>query len=153
MKDIQATLLLIGEGPLRSKLEGVVSECGVSDRVHILGKVPDTTPYYQATDIFVLPSIEPAEAFGIVQLEAMAYGKAVVNTNIPSAVPGVSLHEVTGLTVSPRDAGALAKAINTLLYDEPLRDRYGAAGRVRVEQEFTNRVMTERTMALYERLL
>jgi len=153
MQDIQATLLVIGEGPLRASLEALVVEYAVSERVKILGSVPNVEPYMEAADVFVLPSIARTEAFGLVQLEAMVRGKPVVNTNIPSGVPFVSPHQISGLTVLPRDPAALAEAINQLLACPELRRRYGQAGRKRVEDEFSIASMVRQTMVIYEAVL
>ncbi len=150
MSGLKAHLLLAGEGPLRSQLEGLARDAGVADRVHFLGRVPDMVPYYQAADIFVLPSIARSEAFGMVQLEAMALGVPVVNTNLDTGVPFVSLHGLTGLTVAPADADALHSAIASLLADRDLAARFGAAAKLRVEQEFSLEVMVARTLTLYQ---
>jgi glycosyltransferase involved in cell wall biosynthesis len=88
-----------------------------------------------------------------VQLEAMACGKPVVNTNLDSGVPCVSLHGRTGLTVPPNDPLALAGAINKLLDDSELREAYGQAARARVDDEFNQDVMLERLVELYSRIL
>jgi rhamnosyl/mannosyltransferase len=155
MAGVSGTLLLIGDGPLRNQLRELSRESGVADRVHFLGPVPneDVVPYLQAADIFVLPSIENRESFGIVQLEAMACGKPVINTNLPSGVPYASLHGVTGLTVNPRDADALAQAMQALVRDPGLRARFGTAGRERVRSEFTVGIMARRTVELYRQVL
>lgn len=150
---LPATLLIIGEGPLRGALEAEAARLGVAERVHFVGNVPDPLPYYQACDIFVLPSVARSEAFGIVQLEAMACGKAVINTQIEgSGVTFVSRDGETGLTVPPADSEALGNAIARLLDDNALRTRLGKAGRLRVEQEFTAQKMVERTLEIYRQV-
>jgi rhamnosyl/mannosyltransferase len=153
MKDIDAHLLLIGDGPERHRLEAEARSIGVSERVHLLGWVEQTTPYYQACDIFVLPSISRNEAFGIVQLEAMACGKPVVNTQLRSGVPFVSVNGFTGVTVPPADSRALARAINVLL-DDPVRCMaYGVAAQARVEREFNLEKMVSETLRVYQQVL
>ena len=155
MRRLEARLMLVGDGPLRPSLEREARQHGVGDRVEFLGEMQprDIAPYYHACDLFVLPSIARSEAFGIVQLEAMACGKPVVNTRLASGVPSVSLDGVTGLTVAPADSDALAQAIGTLLGDRALRTRYGAAASRRVEIEFSIETMVRRTRDLYQRVL
>ena len=122
-----------------------VRNFGLSERVHFLGRVEQTTPYYHACDLFVLPSTGLSEAFGLVQLEAMACGKPVVNTQLRSGVPFVSANGVTGMTVPPGDSQTLARAINVLLDDPARRLAYGAAAQARVEREFTLDKMVSQT--------
>ena len=149
LADVDATLLIVGEGPLRAALERTAEAANVASRVHFLGRVENVVNYYRACDLFVLPSTERAEAFGLVQLEAMACGKPVINTWLPSGVPFVSLDDVTGLTVAPKSSAALADGIAQLLLDDDRRHRYGLAARRRVEEEFTYDVMIARTMDAY----
>ena len=110
---VAGTLLLVGDGPDRAELEAEATRLGVADRVAFLGSMPyqAVVPYYLAADAFWFPSNARSEAFGIVQVEAMACGCPVLNTAIPhSGVPWVSLHEETGLTVPMDDPIALAAA-------------------------------------------
>lgn len=139
MAEIDATLVVVGEGERRDALETAAQETGVSERVRFLGHVSEAQlhSWYDAADLFVLPSVEPSEAFGVVQLEAMAYGTPVVNTDLPTGVPWVSKDGETGLTVPPRDSAALATAITNLLDDDERRATYGRAARKRVESTFT----------------
>ena len=150
MRAVEGHLLIVGDGPLRGALEQRASALGVKGRVSLLGKVGDTVPYYQAAEVFALASVARSEAFGIVQLEAMACGKPVVNTRLDSGVPYVSRDGETGLTVPPAHAEAMAGAINRLLDDSDLRLRYGAAARARVESEFDQEVMVSRMLHLYD---
>lgn len=149
MRSVAAHLLIAGDGPLRSSLEGLAAECGLAGRVTLLGPVPDLRPYYHAADVFVLPSVARSEAFGIVQMEAMACGVPVVNTALDTGVPFVSPDGVTGLTVPPGDSDALAGAVTRLLDDMELRARLGAAGRARVESDLSAERMVERTLEVY----
>jgi rhamnosyl/mannosyltransferase len=151
MKEVSGTLLIIGDGPQRALLTREISANRVEGKVALLGEMQplEIAPYYHASDLFILPSIVRSEAFGIVQAEAMACGKAVVNTSIPSGVPFVSLDGVTGLTVAPCDAAGLSRAINRLLHDEDLRHRYGRAAMRRVDAEFSVEKMAGRIRSLY----
>ena len=153
MREVHGQALIIGQGPMRDALLAEAESAGVTDRVTLLGHVPDPVPYYHAAKVFALPSHLRSEAFGIVQLEAMAAGLPVVNARIPSGVPGVSLDTVTGITVPPGDPGALAAAINGLLDDPARSARLGEAGRRRVAEHYSLEGMTERTLALYRRVL
>ncbi|MGH7918125.1 MAG: glycosyltransferase, partial [Candidatus Binataceae bacterium] len=155
MCQVNAVLLLIGDGPLRRPLEREAHALGVGERVHFVGELQNdaTAAYYHAADVFVLPSVARSEAFGIVQLEAMAAGRPVINTRIDSGVPYVSIDGVTGLTVAPRAPETLAGAINRLLDDTALRAQYGAAAARRVREEFSLDLMARRTLALYHEVL
>jgi len=154
MADVRAIALIAGDGPLASALAAEAARFGVADRVALLGRVneADLKACYHACDVFVLPSVERSEAFGIVQLEAMVCGKPVVNTWLDSAVPHVSLDGVTGLTVPPNDPAALAVALNALLDDPERRATMGAAARRRVREEFSAELMARRTLEVYREI-
>lgn len=131
-------LFIAGDGILREELEDLAVRCGIGSRVHFLGTLTDDElrRAYADCDIFVLPSVKRSEAFGLVQLEAMASGKPVINTRLRSGVPCVSLHGKTGITVRPGDADMLAAAINRLASDSRLRQELGRRGRERVMEVF-----------------
>ena len=153
---VSGTLLLVGDGPERPALKAEAAALGVADRVVFLGSMPyrEIVPYYLAAEAFWFPSNARSEAFGLVQVEAMASGCPVLNTAIPhSGVPWVSPHEETGLTVPMDDPAALAAAARRLLEEPGLRDRLAAAGRRRAAREFDHRVMAGRSLDLYRRVL
>ena len=151
MTQVNGKLLIIGEGPLRGKLQNLIDSLGLGNKVFLLGKINgEITAYYHAADVFCLSSVERSEAFGIVQIEAMAAGLPVVNTRLQSGVPFVSLHEQTGFTVPPANPEALAAAINRLLDDQDLRRSFGRAAHQRAREEFSLETMTTRTLALYD---
>lgn len=155
MTQVTGRLLIVGEGPLESKLKALAAELGIADRVILLGKIDHQflVSCYHAAKVFALASIARSEAFGITQVEAMAAGLPVVNTRLDSGVPYVSLHERTGLTVPPKDPQALAAAINSLLDNEDRRLRFGSAARLRARQEFSVEVMVDRTLSLYDKVI
>jgi glycosyltransferase involved in cell wall biosynthesis len=149
-----AALLIVGGGPLEPQLRALSTERGISDRVVFLGSVSDKdlVNFFHACDLFVLPSVANTEAFGIVQLEAMACGKPVISTDLSTGVPFVNLHEKTGIIVPPANPEALAGAIDKLLGDTQLSTAYGEAGRKRVQSEFTTDVMVRRVLEVYREL-
>ena len=127
-------LFICGTGRLESELKAQAKGLPV----HFLGRLSDADlkAAFADCDIFVLPSVERSEAFGIVQQEAMVYGKPVINTNLRSGVPYVSEHGKTGLTVPPRDAEALAQAIQKLADDAELRQKLGKNAAEKVRQAY-----------------
>lgn len=154
LSKLPGTLLIIGDGPERGRLEAEAARLRLTDRVFFLGTVPRVVPYYHAAFAFLFPSNARSEAFGLVQLEAMASGCPVINTAIPhSGVAWVSRHLETGFTVPMNDPAALAEAARCLLDDCDLRDRLAAAARLRVVREFEHRVMAERSLAIYRSVL
>src|SRR5262249_48969403 len=138
LRQVDAHLIIAGTGPLESELRGVASEAGVADRVTFAGYLSreGQRRMFGAADLFVLPSVNEAEAFGIVQLEAMCSAIPVVNTSLPTGVPWVARDDLEGLTVAPRDEAALAAAITGLLADRELATRLGAAGKERAVSLF-----------------
>lgn len=153
MKLIDSKLLLIGSGPLDDELKRLASLEGVREKVMMVGRVNDTRPYFAAASIFVLPSISRAEAFGIVQLEAMAAGIPVINTNIDSGVPEICPGGETGLNVPPGDPIALSQAIQWLLDRKDLRERFGQIAKAKVKAEYSADLMCARTMQIYDEVL
>jgi rhamnosyl/mannosyltransferase len=153
MKFVDGNLIIIGNGPLRKHLGQVAADCNVDDRVAFLTEVDEIRPYYHAADVFVLSSVMRSEAFGIVQLEAMACGKPIINTDLNSGVTFVSPHEVSGLTVPPADSEALAESINQLLDQPYYRAELGKRAKLRVAHQFTVENMVQRTFHLYQQIM
>jgi rhamnosyl/mannosyltransferase len=155
MRQVNGKLLIVGDGPLRQDLESLARTLDLSGKVIFAGEIQNKNviPYYHAADIFALASVARSEAFGIVQIEAMAAGLPVVNTQLDSGVPFVSLHNHTGLTVPPGDPEAMAGALNRLLDDPALRRSLGGAARLRARQEFDISIMGGRTLDLYRRVM
>jgi glycosyltransferase involved in cell wall biosynthesis len=154
MADVRGKLVIVGDGPLRGKLERLTAQLGLAEKVIFAGVIDnaDLLSYYHAAALFVLASVARSEAFGLVQIEAMAAGLPVVNTSLDSGVPFVSVHEETGLTVPPAEPQALASAINRLLDDSNLRQRFSRAAVLRARREFGLDTMLERTLYLYRDL-
>lgn len=150
-----AELFIIGSGELEGALNNQTVTLGINERVHFLGSVEEDElkSAFADCDIFVLPSVTRAECFGLVQLEAMVYGKPVINTALPTAVPEVSIDGKTGLTVAPGDADALADAINKLVNDKEKREEYGRAARARCEKEYSLSLMQEHLRRSYAEML
>ncbi len=145
--------VVIGEGPLRAELEALAGSLGVSDAVRFLGPVSDEERnlWLRRADLFAMPSRLlddglAGEGFGIVYMEAAAYGKPVVAGNVGGAVDAV-LDGETGLLVDPTDPVAVGEAIARLLLDEELAGRLGRAG-ARRAQSFAWSAIVQRLEAV-----
>jgi rhamnosyl/mannosyltransferase len=146
---IPCRIALIGTGPLEASLREEIARRGLSDRVLLLGRVDDLRPYYLGCEFFVLPSVSTLEGFGIVQIEAMALGKPVVSSDLPSGVTYVNRDGETGLTFRVRDDAGFAAACNRLLSDDGLRERLGSAARRRTEEKFSYTAMAVQAVAFF----
>jgi glycosyltransferase involved in cell wall biosynthesis len=145
-----------GDGELLEPYRRLVARRGLAGKVHMVGHVPDDelASYFDACDVFCMPSTVRAEAYGVAIVEAMMIGKPVVATDIPgSGVPWVNVDGVTGYNVPVRQPEALADALRRLLGDEALRREHGRAARARYVDEFTAHRMTQRTIDLYRELV
>jgi glycosyltransferase involved in cell wall biosynthesis len=143
-------LRIVGNGEELINLRKIANKLGVNSRVTFLVDVPNEhlpTEYMNA-NIFVLPSINASEAFGIVQAEAMSYGLPVINTNLSSSVPFVSLNNITGITIPPNDPIALASAIKRLC-DEPVFYENCSRNARERARLFTEENMIEKYAAVY----
>ncbi|MDR1219132.1 MAG: glycosyltransferase [Treponema sp.] len=149
-----AELFIAGSGVLECELKARVEAEGLGEKIHFLGYLPfeELKAAYADCDVFVFPSNANVEAFGLAQMEAMFYGKPVVNTNLPTGVPLVSVDGKTGLTVPVNDADALSRAIQRLIDDGELRSRLGANARQRVYEEYSFDRMMDKVYELCEEL-
>jgi glycosyltransferase involved in cell wall biosynthesis len=152
MASVDADLVLIGRGPLESRLRELVAASGITSRVTFVAPPDDAElcAWYRAADVFCLPSVARSEAFGLVQIEAHAAGTPVVSTQLPTGVPYANLDGVTGLIVPPGDAPALGDALTRLLSNDELRTRLGKQAQTRALREFTVPRMVKNTVDVYE---
>jgi len=144
------TLVLVGEGSERGRLEELARTVGVADRVVWKGWSEDARSYLGAFDVFALPS--RFEGFPLALLEALLARSAVVAADVGSVREAVRDGE-TGLLVPAETPSALADAIRRLLADADLRRRLGEQGRELVLGHFTADHMTQAFERLYDELL
>jgi rhamnosyl/mannosyltransferase len=150
--ELDATAVIIGEGPQQSPLRRLTQQLSLADRVVFAGKVPRhrLKLFLHAARVFAFPSLTSAETFGIVQLEAMAVGVPIINTALPTAVPLVARDGLEALTVTPDDAAALAAGIRRVLVNPLLAQELGSAGRQRVKEHFRQQSFIQRVKAVYD---
>ncbi|HJZ92931.1 MAG TPA: glycosyltransferase [Gemmataceae bacterium] len=155
LRDVPGTLLVIGTGPLEADLRRQASALGVADRVawHGTATAEELVGAYHAATALWFPSTARSEAFGLVQVEAMAAGCPVINTAIPgSGVPWVCRHEREALTCRANDAAEFGATAKRLLTEPGLRSRLVDGGRMRAA-EFGHRRMAQRTLDVYEEVV
>jgi rhamnosyl/mannosyltransferase len=153
MAEVDATCLIVGDGPKRQATQDLVDSKGLGKKVLLPGQVPDSerSAYYHAADVFVLPSTNRAESYGISMLEAMACATPPISTEVGTATSWINQHRVTGLVVAPGNPAELAKALRELLADADLRAELGAAAARRVKTEFSQQHMLSLLKEVYDR--
>ncbi len=151
-----AVVVIVGAGPLQEDLKHAINAAGVSDRVYLVGRQSDEvlSALFNAAALFCLPSVERSEAFGVVLLEAMAYGLPIVATNIPgSGVPWVNQHGVSGINVPVGDSLALANAFNRILNSPTEHAKLAVGARQRYLNNFTENLSVMQILEIYHQLI
>jgi glycosyltransferase involved in cell wall biosynthesis len=143
-------LLVFGEGYLGNQLRAQAASLGLGDVVQFVGFRDDLADFMGCFDIFVHPAL--AEGLGVATLQAAAAGVPVVGFNAGGLSEAI-VDDVTGMLVTSEDVPALQNAIVTLLNNKAVRQRMGAAGRERMQNEFSIATMADQHMALYEAVL
>ena len=149
-KEVPARLLMIGDGPDRSRAEAYAREHGLRGRVTFLGNVPNLEEVLGAVDLFVLPS--ESESFGMAALEAMASEVPVIATRT-GGLPEVVADGETGYLVEVGDVAAMAERGIELLRDDDLRRRMGKRARQVAVELFDEQKIVPYYRALYDRVI
>ncbi|NKB87373.1 MAG: glycosyltransferase [Acidobacteria bacterium] len=144
-----ATLLLIGDGPLRGEVSRRVQDAGLMDSVHFLGVRDDAREIAGGADALVLCSL--VEGLPGVILEAAARGVPTVATDVGGVGEAIA-NQLTGVVTPPRDLAAFASAVLDLLNDEDRRAMMGRAARRRVDADYNLDRIASSYEALYDDL-
>ena len=145
-----AKILLVGDGPLKERLEVLAGRLDIKRNLIFAGFRSDIKEILSAVDLLVIPSL--LEGFPMVTLEAMAMAKPIVATRIDGITEQIT-DGVDGILVPPKDPSALAKAVVQVLNDKELARSMGLAAREKVEQEFSVEKMVAETEKVYLSLL
>lgn len=149
-------ILIVGTGEQRQRLETLIDTLQLHERVRLPGFQPDAdlNALLASCDVLCLPSLERTEAFGLVLLEAMRFGKPVIVSDIPGSGPGwVTQQAGHGRCVAPGDPHALAAALRELQQDSAQRLALGQAGRIALREQFGIAPVAAAISRLYRQLL
>jgi len=141
---------IVGDGPERSMLEVQLRALGLESRVTLIGYRETLGPYYDAADLIVVPSL--TEGQGLVALEAMAHGRAVLASRV-GGLPEVVQDGVTGRLIPHGDAEVLRRTIVEMLRQPDRLEAMGREGRERVAREFSAEAMLRRHVEVYRSLV
>lgn len=145
-----AKFLIVGDGPLREKLEALSKELRVRDKIIFAGFKSDIKEVLSAIDMLVVPSL--LEGFPMITLEAMAMAKPIIATNIAGTTEQITNCN-NGVLVLPGDPDALAKAVIEVYNDKEFAKKIGLAARKKVEENFSVEKMISETEKIYMSLL
>jgi glycosyltransferase involved in cell wall biosynthesis len=152
MRQVDAELVLTGDGKERTPLQELARRVGVADRVTFVGKLPldELVQVVASADAYLFPTLE-YEASGLALLEAMSAGVPVIAAEQGATSEAIDRPGENGLLVRPASPEAVASALNHLLADDALRARMSVAARERILSAYTLEHMIVGTVAVYER--
>lgn len=151
-RGLSPRVVIAGRGEFSSIVEDFIDTHNLTN-VHFINRFLTEKEKYcliHKSKCFLFPSVEVSEAFGITQLESMCLGVPVINTNLTSGVPWVSLHNLTGLTVLPNDSHQLLEAFVDLLNDKDKLETFSVNAVNRVNSEFDDTVIFRKLNLLIE---
>ncbi|MBW2660224.1 MAG: glycosyltransferase [Deltaproteobacteria bacterium] len=149
-------ILIVGHGSNRTKLNKLITKLQVEDKVTLCGMLPQPVlrTIMSETDCFCLPSVERTEAFGLVLLEAMHYGKAVIASNVPgSAIGWIVENGKTGFLFEPGNVSGLSHLLRDLSKSPEMHKAMGRSGKIRFDSTFHIDMAAARTIDLYKQIL
>jgi len=151
IKDIPTNLVIIGDGPERNKLHRLVKKLQITSKVYFLPfqEEEDLICFYHACKFLVLPSIYRSEAFGIVLIEAMTCRKPVISTELGTGTSWANKNNVTGFVVKAKDKKALKKAIERLLFEKDLYQKFSNNAFLRAKKLFREEAMIKKIKEIY----
>lgn len=150
-----AVIHISGTGVLEKTLQKQIDENGLSNKVKLLGRLSDEDLQREYHDcyLYCFPSVERGEMMGMVQFEALSYGKPIVSTNIPrSGAPTLNIEGITGFKVPVYDAKALAEKINLLLTDSVLYEKI-CKGAIDASLNYNNSKIIDKYMSAFNEIL
>ena len=154
--DDSYVLLIMGDGDLMTTLQSKITKLNLKHKVFLLGSLNNLqkNSLYKVCNLFILSSFYKTEAFGIVQIEAMAFGKPVISTNISgSGVPWVNKNDISGIIVPIKDSLAITKAVLKISENEILYNKYSRGSLDRFNEYFKLDIMINNTLLIYKNLL
>ncbi|GAB6065811.1 glycosyltransferase family 4 protein [Aquifex pyrophilus] len=151
--DNDIVILIVGDGPLYKNLKNLIKKLHLENKVFLLGRVRNTAVFIKNCDVFCLPSIERSEAFGLVLVEALFYGKPLVTTDVyGSGMSYININGITGFVVPHKNPKALANAINKILSNKDLYHTF-SKNAIRRFKEFEITSIGNRILTLYREVL
>lgn len=151
VENLEVNLKIVGNGEELQRLKSLVEVLNIENKVIFISNANDNelVELYKKADLFILPSINEAEAFGVVQLEALANALPVINTNLKSGVPFVSLDSYSGITVEPKNSEGLRAAIEKIINSKEIYELYSLNALERVKV-FSRKKMSEAYTKIYK---
>ena len=151
-----ARLIIVGEGKEKNRLKNIVLKEKLEEKVLLTGYLSEKhkVKLLKKCFIFCLPSIERTEAFGLSLLEAMYFAKPLITTNVVgSGMNFVNIHQKTGLIVSAEDEKELGRAINFLLANKKLAQKYGQNSKDRFNKLFHINNISQKIIEIYRQFI
>jgi glycosyltransferase involved in cell wall biosynthesis len=154
----RAKAIIIGSGPRKNYLHNLTRDLQLSENIIFIDKVSqnELVKYYSIADVFVLPSIKnktgEIEGFGVVLLEAMACGLAVIGSRV-GGIPDIIKDEETGLLARPKNSRHLSEQIIRLLSDDHLRKTLALKAQRLIAKKFSWEIIAGRFIEIYQEVL